>query len=128
MWLYGSGNFDSTRDLDRLESKKSALYWISEYFRPRLLVVLVSRPPSSQHVTSDGGCDGGTQYQHDLAWDRAPPAASVSEPLVTPDSDLGNTKLLDLIYCNLQVLWDSKLGDISKIWSWLSLRQWLNMD
>ena len=50
-----------------------------------LVVLAVSRPPSSpsQHVTSDGGCDGGTQYQHDLAWDRAPPAASVSEPLVT---------------------------------------------
>ena len=47
------------------------------------LVVLASRPPSSQHVTSDGGRDGETQYQHDLAWDRAPPAASVSEPLVT---------------------------------------------
>ena len=68
---------------------------LTPVFRPAEgLVELESRPPSSQHVTSDGGCDGGTQYQHDLAWDRAPPAASVSQPLVTQ-----NTKLF--IDCHL---------------------------
>ena len=133
--MSGQKSFNCIRVQKGLGSSSIHVHWLEATFRkfsvhPVKLVVLASQPPSSQHVTSDGGRDGGTQYQHDLAWDRAPPAASVSEPLVTCYATLTTRKhkISMSLWWNFNtstsfyILWDWKvtfklsLKTVIKIW------------
>lgn len=131
--MSGQKSFNCIRVQKGLGSSSIHVHWLEATFRkfsvhPVKLVVLASQPPSSQHVTSDGGRDGETQYQHDLAWDRAPPAASVSEPLVTCYATLTTRKhkISMSVWWNFNtsfyILWDWKvtfklsLKIVIKIW------------
>ena len=139
--MSGQKSFNCIRVQKGLGSSSIHVHWLEAKLRkfsilPVKLVVLASRPPSSQHVTSDGGRDGETQYQHDLAWDRAPPAASVSEPLVTCYATLTTRKHkisvsislygVILILLLLYVIWDwkvtFKLSLKTVIWIWIKMK------